>query len=179
MVLPSECSVLTCSFRHCNLRFLQSKLGSFDIIVVDPPWKSEGSAGAGNENLTRERRANANTTFAFSEIQSLPIESFSESGLCFLWVSKRWMQEGFECLTKWGYDYIDKLTLIKRQTNSFGDPLENFQVTSTDNCLIGLKKSSKGAANLNLSFTPEVDVLFEDSVGPNAVRPEKFYSIID
>jgi N6-adenosine-specific RNA methylase IME4 len=53
------------------------------------------------------------------------------------------------------------------------------KVTSSDNCLIGLKKSNKRAANLQLKFTPEVDVLFEDSIGSYVERPEKFYNILD
>lgn len=34
---------INCDLRYFNLRFLRDKLGSFDVVLTDPPWRIRGA----------------------------------------------------------------------------------------------------------------------------------------
>ena len=60
---------ITCDLRYIDPEKIVSKFGFFDIIVVDPPWRST---------------ENDPNTLTNQEILNIPIEKLSMGGFCFL-----------------------------------------------------------------------------------------------
>jgi N6-adenosine-specific RNA methylase IME4 len=119
-------------------------------------------------------------TLSNEEIIDLDVESLTQSGFCFLWVTNSHLQFGLTCLNKWGYSYVDKITWVKKsKTNSTTIYVSTgyYLLHSVEICLIGVKHSTK---NSKLQFISKVsnDVIF-GKVGMQSQKPEEMYQLIE
>ena len=93
--------VLPPQWINVDLRTLNlTVLGSFDVVVADPPWAIHQELPYG--------------TLSDDEMLRLPVGAVQkEGGLLFLWVTGRAMELGRTCLNAWGYERVDELVWIK------------------------------------------------------------------
>eukprot|EP01117_Protostelium_nocturnum_P008242 TRINITY_DN2941_c0_g1_i1.p1 TRINITY_DN2941_c0_g1~~TRINITY_DN2941_c0_g1_i1.p1 ORF type:complete len:733 (-),score=238.28 TRINITY_DN2941_c0_g1_i1:169-2367(-) len=169
------------TFINCDLRYfsLKSLNYDFDVVLIDPPWRIKGT-----ETSSNERTMFSNNIFQLSyqtlgnhEILDIDVGCLSTSGFCFLWAINGQIPLAFECLSRWGYTYVDKIVWVKKTVN------ENMSVTqgyyllhTTETCLIGVKAD----AGRNIEFVSKVsnDVLFS-KVGKNSQKPQELYELIE
>ncbi|KAI3623298.1 IME4 [Malassezia furfur] len=114
----------------CDLRtFDLAQLGTFDVIVADPPWDIHMSLPYG--------------TLSDEQMYALPIPQLQDEGLLFLWVTGRAMELGRALLQHWGYVRIDELVWVKInqlqrliRTGRTGHWLNH----TKEHCFVGLKR---------------------------------------
>lgn len=108
----TEGTWINCDLRHYDL----SKLGKFDVVLVDPPWRSRGL-----QPVSQEKTLSASphtvpqyNTMSNEEVKALDVASLSDRGFLFLWTTNAQMQTAFECFSQWGYTYVDRITWVKK-----------------------------------------------------------------
>lgn len=114
----------------CDLRTYDlAQLGTFDVIVADPPWDIHMSLPYG--------------TLSDEQMYALPIPQLQDEGLLFLWVTGRAMELGRALLQHWGYVRIDELVWVKInqlqrliRTGRTGHWLNH----TKEHCFVGLKR---------------------------------------
>ena len=116
--------------------------GEYRCVVIDPPW-DQGKTGLRdvrpNQGQTLDYR-----TMTFGQIAQLPIDRWAAPD-SFLWLwatnsrsrasGKPILQQAFELLTEWGFQYYTLLTWDKRTGPC---PFGPFQIT-TEHCLFGYR----------------------------------------
>lgn len=114
---------------NCDLRYFNLKsVGKVDIVMADPPWRISGAQkhGAHSNMFSNSMyklqfvigltcsidnfKLNYNT-LSFEEIIDMDVETLSDCGFMFLWVLNSTLQQGLQCLNKWGYTYIDRVSV--------------------------------------------------------------------
>ena len=90
---------INCDLRYFNLNYLIQRIGYFDVILIDPPW--------------RFKQKSTFNTLSNNDIINIKVECLSEKGFCFLWVTPSFIKTGYYCLNKWGYDVIDQIIWVK------------------------------------------------------------------
>lgn len=99
---------------NCDLRqYDLSKLGKFDAILVDPPWRVRSSEDS-QRTIQGYNAKNHYNTMSNEELLSMDVGSLSDRGFIFLWAISSQLQTAFECLTRWGYNYVDRITWVKK-----------------------------------------------------------------
>ncbi|WFD34422.1 mRNA (2'-O-methyladenosine-N(6)-)-methyltransferase [Malassezia cuniculi] len=117
---------------NCDLRtFDLSKVGKYDVLVLDPPWDIHMSLPYG--------------TMSDSDMYALDVPALQDEGLIFLWVTGRAMELGRSLLQHWGYYCIDELLWLKMgqthrliRTGRTGHWLNH----AKEHCLVGLKRAA-------------------------------------
>eukprot|EP00871_Galdieria_phlegrea_P001917 jgi/Galph1/2726/GphlegSOOS_G1420.1 len=171
---------INCDLRYFNLGYLREKLGSFDVVLADPPWRIRGaekkcsSDGIMNTMFSNSRwQAMKYRTLSFQDIRDMDIGCLSDEGFIFLWVVKSQIAAGLECLSKWGYDYVDTITWKNRKLHiSHGYHI----LHSTELCLVGLKSGP----NTRFRYVGKVanDVIIAN-VRERSRKPDQLYHIIE
>jgi N6-adenosine-specific RNA methylase IME4 len=115
----------------------------YKVIVSDSPWRY------GNKYLTGNNRTSSGMTGAASkyptldleEIKQLNVPDIADEGGCvlFLWATTPLLQNGFDVMSAYGFQY--KTCLIWCKTNWLG--LGKWFRTNTEFCLIGIKGKIK------------------------------------
>eukprot|EP00002_Diphylleia_rotans_P022530 TRINITY_DN4411_c0_g2_i8.p1 TRINITY_DN4411_c0_g2~~TRINITY_DN4411_c0_g2_i8.p1 ORF type:complete len:554 (-),score=64.39 TRINITY_DN4411_c0_g2_i8:120-1781(-) len=168
------------TYVNCDLRYFNlSCLGKFDVVMIDPPWRIRGG-----EREMGEQTLFSNTSFKHEyytlsnqEILDIDIGALSTKGLIFLWVINSQMPFAFECLNKWGYEYLDRVMWIKttKHQNIAIGPGYHF-LHSTEICLVGFKcprgetTQFIGKVNNDIIFAPVRD---------KSRKPDQIYHIIE
>lgn len=103
---------INCDLRQYDLR----KLGKFDVVLVDPPWRIRGAQVTSEERnmLGTSKMALEYNTMSSEEIMGLNIGSLSDRGFVFLWTINAQLPTAMECLKQWGYTYVDRITWVKK-----------------------------------------------------------------
>ncbi|XP_065211160.1 N6-adenosine-methyltransferase catalytic subunit isoform X2 [Planococcus citri] len=148
---------------QCDLRFFDtSVLGKFAVVMADPPWDIHMELPYG--------------TLSDDEMRQLGVPNLQDEGLLFLWVTGRAMELGRECMTLWGYEYIDELVWVKTnqlqriiRTGRTGHWLNH----GKEHCLVGMKGNPK---NLNRGL--DCDVIVSE-VRDTSHKPDEIYGIIE
>ncbi|EME26927.1 N6-adenosine-methyltransferase subunit METTL3 [Galdieria sulphuraria] len=173
---------INCDLRYFNLRYLREKLGSFDVVLADPPWRIRGaekkcsSDGIMNTMFSNSRWQLEYRTLSFQDIRDMDIGCLSDEGFLFLWVVKSQVAAGLECLGKWGYDYVDLITWVKTRNRKLHISHGYHILHSTELCLVGLKSGP----NTRFRYVGKVanDVIIS-SVRERSRKPDQLYHIIE
>lgn len=90
----------------------------YRTIVVDPPWPQvgggslrgrEGFIDAGGRSLPLPY-----PTMTVAEIRALPVGDIAERDAhLYLWVTSRFIEDGFSVLRAWGFRYTEMLVWVK------------------------------------------------------------------
>ncbi|KAL0232162.1 hypothetical protein PCE1_003158 [Barthelona sp. PCE] len=97
VILTEPASKSAAQYLNVNvLDFDFSKLGFFDVIMLDPPWR-----------IAMELPY---PTLSDQTMAQLPIGSLIHSGVCALWVTGRTFRLGQYCLQQWGFTEIGNVT---------------------------------------------------------------------
>ena len=156
----------------------------------------------GGQHTSDEKTMFNNSNFALQyntmsneEIMDLDVGSLSKRGFIFLWTINSQFQFAFECLNRWGYNYVDRVSSaiynsgvvlnrlqiiwIKKTINNNLHISQGFYILhSSEICLIGVKKDP--ATGAFLEFIPKVnnDVIFAET-RKKSQKPEQLYHIIE
>ncbi|KAL6043029.1 N6-adenosine-methyltransferase, variant 2 [Balamuthia mandrillaris] len=179
---PEDRKFVDSHFINCDVRYYNmAALGKFDVVLIDPPWRIRG-----NQLLSNEKTMFNNSKFALSygtlsndEIIDIDIGVLSDRGFLFLWVINSQMQFGFECMQRWGYTYVDRITWVKKTpNNNIAISQGYYLLHSSEICLIGVKCKENGGKNLD--FIPKVsnDVIFAE-IREKSRKPDQLYHVIE
>ena len=113
----------------------------YNIIYADPPWEYKESGGGVRGCAGLDKRYNGVMTK--QEIFDLPVQRISaEKSILFLWVTFPRLEQGFETIKAWGFEYyglaFDWVKMSKNGKPSWG--MGYYTRQNTEVCLIGVKK---------------------------------------
>ena len=75
----------------------------YNIIYADPPWTFKTYSEKGKEKKSPELHYSC---MHIEDIYNLPIQSIAEdNSVLFLWVTNPLLEQGLECIKKWGFVY--------------------------------------------------------------------------
>ncbi|KAK4532764.1 hypothetical protein CCYA_CCYA13G3621 [Cyanidiococcus yangmingshanensis] len=166
---------INCDIRYFNLFYLRECVGNFDVVLIDPPWRIAGGQRTSTPNgpmFTNNQWAVNYQTLSNEEILDLDVGCLSNSGLCFIWVVSSQLPTGMECLHRWGYEYIDKITWVKKRRGKLHVSHGYHFMHSSEICLIGIKRPCEFIGKVSN------DVIFAE-VREKSRKPDELYHIIE
>lgn len=166
---------INCDLRYFNLAYLRECVGNFDVVLIDPPWRIAGGQRASTPNgpmFTNNHWAVNYNTLSNEEILDLDIGCLSNSGLCFLWVVSSQLPTGMACLSRWGYEYIDKITWIKKRQGKLHVSHGYHFMHSSELCLIGVKRPCEFIGKVSN------DLIFAE-VREKSRKPDELYHVVE
>uniref|UniRef100_A0A914V9U7 mRNA m(6)A methyltransferase n=1 Tax=Plectus sambesii TaxID=2011161 RepID=A0A914V9U7_9BILA len=148
---------------QCDMRLFDlSVLGTFSVVMADPPWDIHMELPYG--------------TMSDDEMRRLNVQCLQTEGLIFLWVTGRAMELGRECLRLWGYKQCDEIIWVKTnqlqriiRTGRTGHWLNH----GKEHCLVGIK-GSLDKFHVGL----DCDVIVAE-VRATSHKPDEIYGIIE
>lgn len=88
----------------------------FETILVDPPWYEYHARAGGFPSKCSHHEAT--TPWTFEEIKNLRIGDIAaDQSFCFLWCGNKHVQQGTECLARWGFKRIENICWVKTNRN--------------------------------------------------------------
>ena len=149
---------------HRDLVAIDPPAGKYRVIYADPPWSY------GNANLQEYGHASFHyPAMTIEQLCSLPVRDLADdNAVLFLWVTSPLLEESFEVIEAWGFEYKTSFVWDKVKHN-FG----HYNSVRHELLLV----CTRGRC------TPDVTRLF-DSVqtierGEHSEKPEAFREIID
>jgi len=131
---------INCDVRYFNFDYLVNRIGQFDVIMLDPPWRIKGAQKNDSGFMFSNSKFNLEyNTMSNNEILSMPLEKLSKKGFCFLWVLNSILNVGYECLNKWGYEVVDQITWVKTRNQKICITQGYYFLHSSELCLVGYK----------------------------------------
>lgn len=114
----------------------------YNIIYADPPWSYKDKALAGNRGACCKY-----DVMTIEDIENLPIKDISDSDcILFMWVTMPKLNECFEVIKKWGFEYKTcAFTWIKqnKKSNSLFWGMGRWTRANAELCLIATKGKPK------------------------------------
>lgn len=100
----------------------------YKTIYLDPPWNE---TGGGKIKRGADKHYSLMKT---KEIMSLPVRDLIDQDGChiYMWVTNNHLQDGFDCLKAWGFEYITTITWVKDRIG-----LGQYYRGITEHCLFG------------------------------------------
>jgi N6-adenosine-specific RNA methylase IME4 len=141
----------------------------YNIIYADPPWTFKTYSEKGKEKKSPELHYNCMT---LKNIYSLPVQVIAEdNSVLFLWVTNPLLQEGLECIKKWGFIYKTVgFTWYKKNkvANSMFFGLGYWTRANTELCLLATKgnpkRVDKGVSQVVENFDLDFEYCHNDQV---------------
>ncbi len=156
----------------------------YKTIYADPPWWEQGG-GVPKEKRTAETDAGRKGGYGIrgagrhyplmktKDIIALPIAQWAEDNAhLYLWVTNNFLQDGFEVMKAWGFEYKTMITWAK---DRFG--LGQYFRGQTEHCLFGVRgmvpyKTMGGVRQQGRT-------LFNAPRGEHSVKPEEMRIMIE
>lgn len=144
----------------------QSIDGTFDVLVIDPPWPME--------KIERDARPNqvafGYPTMTSDELLSwsMPAEKAADDAHIFVWTTHRFLPLALECVEAWGFRYV--LTMVWHKPGGFqpvGLPQFNCEF------VIYARKGSPAFVDTKAFAT-----CFNAERGAHSEKPEEFYELL-
>jgi N6-adenosine-specific RNA methylase IME4 len=95
----------------------EGEMTQYRTIVADPPWEyDEGFAFKDGDEFRHQCLPYPSMTV--EEVLALPVRAMADTTGCalFLWVTNRYLGDGFDVLASWGFRY--RQTAVWRKTNA-------------------------------------------------------------
>ena len=147
----------------------------YKIILADPPWEYGNFSNTGP--LSHEKRSKFGITpyegMSLVEIKQLPINEISDdNAVLLLWVTYPCLQEGFEVIKSWGFEYKTvAFTWVKRNRNGVGwfFGLGHYTRANAEICLLAVK--GKGIPVISKNVRQIIDLpITKHSEKPDEAR---------
>lgn len=153
----------------------------YGTICADPPWPYDTRG----PSCTKEARPNSYGTplslisssdryghMSIEEICDLKPEAEKEAHL-YLWVTNSFMQEGFQVVKAWGFDFKTILTWVKVKPDGTPSMKAGYYYRgATEHVLFATR------GNLRLSGPPHPTVWLSPRL-PHSVKPDCFYRTVE
>jgi len=155
---------------NCDVRsFDANVLGTFDVVMTDPPWDIHMDLPYGTMTDTE-----------MHGMKTLMQECQPEVGIVFMWVTGRAMELARRLFATWGYRQVDEVIWLKTnqlqrviRTGRTGHWLNH----SKEHCLIGVK-GDLSTWDRPVNMNVDCDVLVAE-VRETSRKPDEIYSIIE
>lgn len=129
--------------------------GTYDVIVVDPPWP--GDVGR-----------SLYPVMSLEEIQALPVAKLAGSNcVLWLWAVNAQLRHAYPCLDAWGFQERAVLTWVKNRVGT-GSWLRN----RTEHCILAVKGSPV------VTLSNQTTVLAAD-LREHSRKPDEFYTLVE
>jgi len=144
-----------------NIKSLNIPTGSYDVVVIDPPWPIAG------EYDPDGRRATPNyPTMSLEQIANINIPA-SENCILWLWVTNLNMHDGLHLIEQWGFQFRNILTWAKDRVG-----IGRWLRGQTEHCLLAIKGKPifTGESASTLLAAPRTG---------HSTKPDAFYELVD
>lgn len=134
----------------------------YSIIYADPPWTFKTYSDKGKEKKSPELHYDCMT---IDDIYNLPVQNIAaDDCVLFLWVTNPLLQEGLECIKRWGFTY-KTVGFSWYKTNKIADSLfwglGYWTRANSEICLLATKgkpkRVSKGVHQVIEEIHPELN----------------------
>ena len=168
---------INCDLRYFNFDILISRIGFFDVVMLDPPWRIKGGQRNQGSFMFSNSRFSLNyDTLSNNDILSLKVENLSQTGFCFLWILNSILDFGYTCLNKWGYDVIEQIIWIKEKKKSLFSSLGYYFKHSYEICLVGYK--TKPGEHFDYHSKVCQNIIISE-VNNKSEKPKEIYDMIE
>lgn len=128
-VLRVVCRVLcvVCARRYVEATIEElelEKLGSFEAILMDPPWDLSPRASASDKarqchQLVPKRGKNGERLISPEELGKWPVtDKLIPKGFLFIWTEKELIPRVLTMAQKWGFHYVENFAWVKFDVNN-------------------------------------------------------------
>lgn len=154
-------------FRHAQRK-------SYGAILVDPPWQFQNRTG---KVAPEHKRLARYPTLTLQEIKEIPVRLVAgEKSHLYLWVPNALLQEGFDVMKAWGFEY--KTNIIWQKIRKDGEPdgrgVGFYFRNTTEMVLFGvrgkLRTLKRGRTQVNIIKTRKRE---------HSRKPDELYEIIE
>lgn len=153
------------------LEFPNKKYGT---ILMDPPWNYKQKLAP--HSNTRGGAIQHYNLMTLEELKALPIHSLAEEDcILWLWVTNSFIQEGFELLKHWGFEYKTMLTWGKTQ---FG--IGYWLRGQTEHLLLAVRGNPrKHFKGINGACGNNYSTLLIEKRRQHSRKPDRIYTMIE
>lgn len=145
----------------------------YRTIVADPPWRYDGPMGIPTRvgRVTVNRGAESQyDTMTLSEIKALPVGALADDQChLYLWVTNKFLRDGFDVMEAWGFTYRATLTWVKQGNLGLGFWFRN----QTEHVLFGTRGPTMALADKGIR------TYFEAKKLGHSVKPPEFFEIAE
>jgi N6-adenosine-specific RNA methylase IME4 len=131
----------------------------FAAIVIDPPWRYDNSA-------TRGAAEDHYGTMTQADLLALELPAADDAHL-YCWVTNSFIEDGFELVKKWGFNYKTCLTWCKPQIG-----MGNYFRSTTEHVLFATRGKQP-------TLTNNTPTHFTADRKRHSQKPELFYDIVE
>lgn len=151
------------------------QIAKYRTIVIDPPWEHlEGWPAWNNKG---ERKLLSYPTMTVEQIASLPINSLLErEGYVFLWVTNRYLEQGFFVMREWQCAPRQTLTWCKQP---IGQGPGGMFATTTEFIIVGQRINPNTHAHGRRTAGKVNTSWFQWLRGKHSEKPESFQDIVE
>jgi len=142
----------------------------YRTILADPPWPQQMS----NAYLkTKQHRPTSlpYPTLTVDQIKAMPVGELAETGChLWLWVTNRFLRDGFDVIDAWGFKFLAPITWVKQSG------IGNYFIHRTEHLLFGYK----GKCQFNAArYVPNVYHWPQNTPGNHSRKPPGSYELIE
>lgn len=146
----------------------------YQIIYADPPWSYKDKALAGNRGAVCKY-----PVMTIEDIKKLPVGGVAdENCILFLWVTLPKLNEVFEVIKDWGFEYKTvAFTWVKRnkKSNSWFWGMGRWTRANAEICLLATKGKPK---RLSASVSSIIDTPIEGHSKKPSITREKIIQLV-
>lgn len=139
----------------------------YSVVYADPPWKYT----SGDQHTYESQETVLETHYpsmTIQEISNVPVKSFTaENAVLFLWVTSPLLEESFQVIKAWGFQYKTSMVWDKVKHN-----VGNFVSVRHELLLICTKGQPPKVPKL-------VDSVYEEERTNHSKKPEYFRNLIE
>jgi len=147
---------------------IKTPTGSFDVIVIDPPWdySEKGGFNYKQHDIEGNRGGVDYSTMSMYDIQNIDLPTKKDC-VVFLWTTHAFIKDSFTLLDTWDFQY--KATLVWDKVKmGIGRTIR----LQCEFCLIGIK------GNPIINGSSERDIITEPR-RQHSRKPDAFYEMVD
>jgi len=141
--------------------------GKYPIIYVDPPWKY--TSGDQHTDTTQETVIGTHyPSLTIAELCALPVKDLAHTdAVMFMWVTSPLLEEAFDVIKAWGFDYKTSMVWDKVRHN-----VGNYVSVRHEFILICARGTAPKVAHL-------VDSVYEEERTVHSRKPAYFRNLMD
>lgn len=126
--------------KYFNWNFFVDKVGSFDVVLIDPPWRIKGAQQNDSQFMFSNCKFNLEyNTMSNKDIGRVGIDKLSDCGFIFLWILNTQLDASIELMNGWGYELVDQIIWVKTKDHKVYLTHGYYFMHSYEICLIGYK----------------------------------------
>jgi N6-adenosine-specific RNA methylase IME4 len=143
----------------------------YNVIYADPPWDYGGSGIMNAEACSHYAVMSFENIKQYLQTIALQI---ADDAVLFLWVTNPFLEQSFEVVKAWGFQYKTNIVWRKTELKKWG---VGFYVRGQHELLLICTRGSFTPLDKNIS--PPISSVLEAPIGEHSAKPEEAYHIIE